>query len=128
MNAGSLEFSDDSFDSVVSVMCFHEVRSDPGAAVPGPLAALIEGLRVLRPGGAFVLIDRFGSKRDYGDAARLHAILDSVADWRREPLVATLKAPWPLSTARSLGAVEILAGVRKADPLSNSVAADDSRR
>ncbi|CAN5487694.1 hypothetical protein BH10PSE5_BH10PSE5_14060 [soil metagenome] len=117
MDASALGFPDASFDLVVSVMCFHEVRAASGSTVPGPLAALGEALRVLRPGGAFVLIDRFGSTADYGEAARLETLLQKEAtDLRREPLVATLRVPWPLKTKRALGPVEILSGRRTSTP------------
>jgi SAM-dependent methyltransferase len=112
MDAGALAFPDESFDLVVSVMCFHEVRAAAGASLPGPLAALAEALRVLRPGGMFVLIDRFGSSADYGDPARLMMILQATQDLRREPLVSTLGVPWPLRTRRALGPVEMLSGRR----------------
>jgi SAM-dependent methyltransferase len=76
----------------------------------GPLVALSEALRVLRPGGRFVLVDRFGDAGDFGDPADLTAMLATLEDLRREPLVATLGIPWPLSSKRSLGPVDILSG------------------
>jgi SAM-dependent methyltransferase len=116
MDAARLEFPDASFDAVVSVMCFHEVRAPTGVPVPGPLAALGEALRVLRPGGAFVLVDRFGDAADYGDTANLLAVLRSTAALRRESLVATLDVPWPLRTQRALGPVTMLSGRKLATP------------
>lgn len=112
LDAARLDFPDASFDIVVSVMCFHEVRA-PGAPVAGPVVALKEALRVLRPGGAFVFVERFASTADYGDPAALEAVLGQTVDLCREPLVATLGPPWPLSGHRALGPVEILSG-RKA--------------
>ncbi|QDZ08460.1 class I SAM-dependent methyltransferase [Sphingomonas panacisoli] len=112
MDAGHLDFPDASFDRVTSVMCFHEVPAREGAALPGPLTAVAEALRVLKPGGRFVLIDRFRDTGDYGDPARLDAILAAVDDLRRERLVATLGIPWPLNTKRSLGPVDVLTGRR----------------
>lgn len=110
MDAAQLEFPDASFDRVVSVMCFHEVRAPAGAAMRGPLLAFSEALRVLRPGGAFVFIDRFGDAADYGDPAELAAILQPTLALRREPLVETLAVPWPLNTKRALGPVQMLSG------------------
>jgi len=110
MDAARLEFPDESFDVVVSVMCFHEVQAPPGMMMRGPLVALSEALRVLRDGGSFVLVDRFGAAADYGDTAELAAILRATTGLRRESLVATLGVPWPLRTKRSLGPVEILSG------------------
>lgn len=110
MDAARLEFADESFDVVVSVMCFHEVKAPPGATTRGPLVALREALRVLRPGGTFVLVDRFGSEADYGDAAELAAVLQATTGLRRESLVTALGVPWPLKTKRALGPVEVLSG------------------
>jgi len=110
MDAARLEFPDESFDVVVSVMCFHEVRAPSGVTMRGPLAALSEALRVLRPGGVFVFVDRFEDAADYGDVADLAAVLRSATGLRRESLVATLGVPWPLKTRRALGPVEVLSG------------------
>jgi SAM-dependent methyltransferase len=114
MDAARLDFPDASFDVVVSVMCLHEVRAPPGATMRGPLLALGEALRVLRPGGVFVLVDRFGDAADYGDAVELTTVLRSTTGLRRESLVATLDVPWPLKTKRALGPVEMLSGRRRA--------------
>lgn len=105
MDAARLEFPDASFDAVVSVMCFHEVKT-----TRGPLLALGEALRVLRPGGTFVLVDRFASPADFGDAAEQATVLAPTSGLHREALVATLGIPWPLSASRSLGPVELLWG------------------
>lgn len=110
MDAGRLEFPEASFDCVTSVMCFHEVPVPDGATLPGPLVAVTEALRVLKPGGRFVLVDRFRDARDYGDPAGLDAILASTADLRREQLVGALGIPWPLNAKRSLGPVDVLTG------------------
>jgi len=72
--------------------------------------ALSEALRVLRPGGVFVLVDRFAAAADYGDTAELAAVLRSTTGLRRESLVATLGVPWPLKTKRAMGQVEVLSG------------------
>jgi len=105
-----LPFPDASFDVVVSVMCFHEVRAPKGAAMRGPLLALGEALRVLRPGGRFVLVDRFADAADYGDPAEVAPVLQAATELRRESLVARLSVPWPLNTKRALGPVEVLSG------------------
>jgi SAM-dependent methyltransferase len=110
MDAACLEFADESFDIVVSVMCFHEVRQPAGATKRGALVALNEALRVLRPGGVFVFVDRFADAADYGDTTELTDALRPVGELRREPLVATLGVPWPLSSKRALGPVEIISG------------------
>lgn len=110
MDAAHLDFPDDTFDVVVSVMCFHEVRAPNDATLRGPLLALREALRVLRPGGAFVLIERFGDPADYGDSVALASVLGAATGLRREPLVPMLGVPWPLNTKRGLGPVEMLSG------------------
>ncbi|MEO5492699.1 MAG: class I SAM-dependent methyltransferase [Sphingomonas sp.] len=114
MDAGQLDFPDACFDCVTSVMCFHEVPARDGVALPGPLVAVTEALRVLKPGGRFVLVDRFRDTADYGDPAALHAILAAIPDLRRERLIETLGIPWPLNGKRSLGPVDILSGSKPA--------------
>lgn len=117
MDAARLEFPDESFDLVVSVMCFHEVQAPPGATVRGPLMALSEALRVLRPGGRFVFVDRFRDRADFGGDAELTAILRSASSVHRESLVATLGVPWPLRSRRALGPVDVISGrKRTAEP------------
>ena len=110
MDAAHLEFPDDHFDIVVSVMCFHEVHAPTGAAASGPLLALGEALRVLRPGGAFVLIDRFGDEADYGNGTSLDRILGTTIATTREPLVELLRLPWPLRSKRALGPAQMISG------------------
>lgn len=110
MDAGRLEFADASFDLIVSVMCFHEVRAPRGAAARGPLLAVREALRVLKPGGRFVLVDRFADAGDYGPPAELEEVLRGLADLRIEPLAPALGMPWPLNTRRAMGAVEMISG------------------
>jgi len=113
MDAARLEFTDASFDIVVSVMCFHEVHAPNGASRPGPLIAIAEALRVLRPGGTFVFADRFANAKEYGGAEALAEAFQSTSGLRCERLVALLDVPWPLRTKRALGDVEIRSG-RKA--------------
>jgi SAM-dependent methyltransferase len=93
MDAARRKFPDDHFDIVVSVMCFHEVHAPAGAATSDPLLALGEALRVLGPGGVFVLIDRFDDKADYGNGTDLHRIPGAADAMRREPLVELLRLP-----------------------------------
>jgi hypothetical protein len=46
-----------------------------GGAAARSLVAVNEALRVLRPGDAFVFVDRFGDANDYGDPAELARVL-----------------------------------------------------
>ena len=113
MDAAQLDLPDASFDAVVSVMCFHEVRAPDGSGVRGPLLALREAVRVLRPGGAFVLVDRFADPVAYGTEADLAAVLAGSTGLHRVSLVTALDVPWPLRSKRALGPVELVTG-RKA--------------
>lgn len=113
MDAAQLDFADGSFDAVTSVMCFHEVRGPSGAQEPGPLLAVREALRVLRPRGHFVFVDRFAFAADYGAPAALVAALACTEDVQRVPLVPALRVPWPLNGRRSLGPVELIRGRKK---------------
>lgn len=112
MDAGRLDFADASFDLVVSVMCFHEVRAPRGSADRGPILAVKEALRVLRPGGRFVLVDRFADPRDYGPPAELQALLAGTRDLRIEPMAKALRMPWPLNSGRAMGPVEMISGYK----------------
>lgn len=112
MDAASLDFDDASFDVVVSVMCFHEVHAPSGATAKGPLLALAEALRVLRPGGAFVLVDRFGDASEFGDGPELDEVLRHATAVERQPIRTVLDLPWPLSSKRALGPVEVVHGRR----------------
>ncbi|MFO0611731.1 MAG: class I SAM-dependent methyltransferase [Polyangiaceae bacterium] len=113
MDAAHLDFAAESFDAVTSVMCFHEVRGPSGAQAPGPLLAVREAHRVLRPGGHFVFVDRFADTTDYGPPAALEAALACTEDVQRVPLVPALRVPWPLNGWRALGPVELICGRKR---------------
>lgn len=113
-DAARLDFADGSFDFVSAVMCFHEVRAPAGESTRGPLLAIREALRVLRPGGHFVFIDRFRDASDFGDSAALSENLAAAASVRRAALVPTLRVPWPLSSHRALGPVDVISGQKQA--------------
>lgn len=61
-DAAKLSFLDGTFDAAMSNFVFHEVHSQPDK-----LALFQEMLRVLKPGGYFVIQDTFYDKRVYGD-------------------------------------------------------------
>jgi SAM-dependent methyltransferase len=114
MDAAHLDFPEATFDAVVSVMCFHEVHSTDPARPSGPLLAVKQALRVLRPGGRFVLIDRFADPKAYGPSGALEAVLgDEATDITTKPLVASLGIPWPLNSRQSLDPVQILTGTKR---------------
>ncbi len=113
MDAAQLDLPDATFDAVVSVMCFHEVRSTDPAGLRGPLLATQQALRVLRPGGRFVLIDRFADPKVYGPPHALNTVLADATGITTEPLVAALGIPWPLNSRQSLGPVQVLTGTKR---------------
>jgi len=67
-NACNLDFPTDHFDVVVSNYVYHNIPSGNRQAI------LLETLRVLKPGGSFVLHDLF-TKRKYGDMNAFIALL-----------------------------------------------------
>ena len=71
-SASKLPFDDDSFDLVVSNLTFHEVND-----TPSKLTALQEAMRVLKPGGTFVLQDLFLLKPYFGTPEELTAAVRS---------------------------------------------------
>lgn len=71
-SAASLPFEDGSFDLVVSNLVFHEVRDAPDKRV-----CIREAMRVLKPGGVFVLQDLFLLHPYYGAPEELIAALRS---------------------------------------------------
>ena len=69
-SAAVLPFEDASFDLVVSNLCFHEVHDADDKRAP-----LREALRVLKPGGVFVLQDLFLLQAYFGTPEELQATL-----------------------------------------------------
>ena len=72
-SAVALPFTDASFDLVVSNLCFHEVREAADKRAP-----LREALRVLKPGGTFVLQDLFLLQPYFGTPGEL---LETLCGW-----------------------------------------------
>lgn len=72
-SAAELPFADESYDAVVSNLCFHEVRG-----VRDKREVVREALRVLEPGGAFAFQDLFRSKGAYGE---IDDLLAAVRGW-----------------------------------------------
>jgi phosphatidylethanolamine/phosphatidyl-N-methylethanolamine N-methyltransferase len=93
MDARSLDFPDDRFDSVVAMYLI--------SVVPDPARVLAEMARVCRPDGEIVLVNHFA--KDAGALARLEAMLGPFADrmgWHSD---------FRLETVLGSGAVDELA-------------------
>lgn len=71
-SALSLPFDDDTYDLVVSNLVFHEIQEIKDKRVP-----LREALRVLKPGGIFVLQDLFLLKTYFGTPQDLTSLFKS---------------------------------------------------
>lgn len=71
-DASRLDFPDGTFDAVVSNFVFHEVKTQPNKTL-----LVREALRVLKPGGSFVLQDLFDKTGLYGD---IHDLLDNLRE------------------------------------------------
>jgi ubiquinone/menaquinone biosynthesis C-methylase UbiE len=72
-SAAALPFEDASFDVVVSNLTFHEVRE-----IKDKRHCLQEALRVLKPGGLFVLQDLFLLQRYYGEPRDLVSYIKQI--------------------------------------------------
>jgi ubiquinone/menaquinone biosynthesis C-methylase UbiE len=110
VSAAALPFDDASMAAVVSHFVFHEVR-DGG----GPLGALKEAVRVLKPGGAFSVQDMFFDRRIYGD---VDVLLATLREWGLEavlvsPLSDLTRIPWGMGGRRVLGCAGVIVGVKR---------------
>ena len=110
-DAARLPFEEGVFDAVVSNLTFHEVRHASSCT-----DLVIETLRVLKPGGAFVLIDLFYDTRLYGPESALTDRLkaEGVHDLVLRPLASELPIALPLKHPRALGRAGLLTGVKAA--------------
>ena len=111
-SAATLPVADGSMDLVVSHFVFHEVK-DGG----GPLGALKEAVRVLRPGGFLCVQDMFLDRRLYGD---VQTLLRTLEDWglkdvRFSRLADLIRIPWGMGGRRVLGAAGLITAVKRAD-------------
>ncbi len=110
-DAARLPFEAGVFDVVVSNLTFHEVRHASSCA-----DLVVEALRVLKPGGTFVLIDLFYNARLYGPTNAFTDRLKAagVTDLVLRPLDAELPIALPLKHPRALGQAGLLTGVKAA--------------
>jgi ubiquinone/menaquinone biosynthesis C-methylase UbiE len=106
-DAASLDFSDGSFDGITSNLTFHEVQK-----VKDKKDVLFEALRVLKPGGAFSLVDYFYDPQYYGSQETLLTALQSwnLKNFDLHPLSEVMKLPFLMNHPNILGKVGILYG------------------
>ena len=109
-SAAALPFADASMDAVVSHFVFHEV-GDGG----GPLGALKEAVRVLKPGGALAVQDMFFDRKVYGDVDALLRELQArgLGDVRVLRLSELTRIPWGMGGQRVLGCAGVIVGVKR---------------
>ena len=107
LSAASLSFPDATFDTVASCLTFHEVRDSPDRT-----AAMVEALRVLRPGGRFVFVDLFADPGHFGSIQRVRdALARADATVTQESrLHELLPLPYPLRDGKVLGHAVLLTG------------------
>lgn len=108
-SAASLPFEDAQFDCVVSCLTFHEVRE-----LTDKTLALSEAMRVLRPGGTFVLLDPFSDAKVYPDQELIaQRIVESGGVVRSDELVSEgLDLPFPLAGKRLLKFARVVTGMK----------------
>ncbi len=107
-DAAKLDFADNTFDAVVSNLVFHEVKTQPNK-----LRLVREALRVLRPGGVFVLQDVYFARSVYGDIALFtDALRANVQQIALTDLRHPRFAPFYLSTRFVIGNLGALHGVK----------------
>ncbi len=108
-DAAALDFTDNSFDAVVSTLTFHEVKS-----ARNKRELVREALRTLKPGGSFVFVDYFYDRRYYGESDEFQIFLWSLglSTLEFEPLDKVLTYPKLLRHPKALGRVGIVYGVK----------------
>jgi ubiquinone/menaquinone biosynthesis C-methylase UbiE len=106
-DAASLNYSDGTFDVVVSNLTFHEVK-----LVKRKSDVMREALRILKPGGSFAFIDYFYDESYYGDTAGFELLLWSLKlkSVELKPLQDVLVFHRLLRHPRALGKIGIVYG------------------
>jgi len=108
-SATELPFEDDSFDLVVSNLVFHEVGQTKDKRQP-----LCEAMRVLKPGGEFVLQDLFLLRPYFGSPEELKESLQNVGV-RKVEFIRTCDSdfiPGWVKLPFMLGTLAVLRGVK----------------
>lgn len=109
-NAAGLPFGDESIDAIVSNLVFHEVKD---FKMKEKHKAVLEALRVLKPGGVFAFQDLFGSKPIYGDFETLQNNLQGeVSTLHYYDTLNELNLPKWLNTPTLLGGLGIFYGIK----------------
>lgn len=106
-SAAALPFPDGAFDCVVSCLTFHEVRD-----LEDKTEAVTEALRVLGPGGSFVLLDLFSDPGAYPRQELLGQRTEAagavgISD---RPLGSLIPLPFPLNGKRVLKHARLVSG------------------
>jgi SAM-dependent methyltransferase len=116
-SGAALRFADDSFDVVVSCMTFHEIRD-----VHRKTDAVVEALRVLRPGGRYVFLDLFADPSFYPSIDHVRQTISSagVTISDLHALADLLPLPFPLRHPKVLGHAMLIAGTKPEPPHTNS--------
>jgi len=110
-SGAALPFAPATFDAVVSCMTLHEVAdANPRSR------AVVEALRVLRPGGRFVFVDPFADAAYYRSIDDVRSVVASAgATARFDRLADLLPLPFPLAHPKVLGSVMLVAGSKGAE-------------
>jgi ubiquinone/menaquinone biosynthesis C-methylase UbiE len=122
-NAAALNFPDGTFDGVVSILTFHEVKM-----VKQKSNVMREALRLVKPGGRFIFIDYFYDEKKYEKTDELRILLDHLhlQEVSLRPLDAVMEYPWLLRHPRALGKVGILQGRKQPGGGQTPVRSTDS--
>lgn len=106
-DAAGLEFAGDTYDGATSNLTFHEVKS-----VADKRKVVREALRVVKPGGAFAVIDNFYETKHYGKASEFDDFLGGLhlSQVECKPLKDSMTVPAILRHPRILGKAGILYG------------------
>jgi ubiquinone/menaquinone biosynthesis C-methylase UbiE len=108
-SASRLPFSDGDFERVVSCLTFHEVRD-----VTDKTASIVEALRVLAPGGAFVFVDLFDDPKRYDGRDHVLTVIESNGGeiQSSRSLSEVFDFTFPLNLAQVLKYAVIVAGTK----------------
>jgi SAM-dependent methyltransferase len=108
-SGAALGFADGSFDTVVSCLTFHEIGD-----VERKSDAVVEALRVLRPGGRYVFLDLFGDPAFYPsvDDVRETIVRAGASIVEFGSLGDALPLPFPLRHPKVLGHAMLMVGTK----------------